>query len=62
MPPSKAILISWKTKKANIQEAMNTVDGSDYGKLSDLQKQNDELDVKINDKMERWEYLSQFDN
>jgi len=51
-----------ESQKAAVEEEMTTVDGSDYGKLSDLQKQNDELDGKINDKMERWEYLSQFDN
>ncbi len=32
----------------------------DYGKLADLQKKIDELDVKIDKKMNRWEYLSQY--
>ncbi|MGF7436520.1 ABC-F family ATP-binding cassette domain-containing protein [Lentilactobacillus senioris] len=34
----------------------------DYGKLAELQQLKDELDEKINSKMERWEYLSQFVN
>lgn len=51
-----------EAKKTAVQQEMGTVDGSDYGKLSDLQNQKDELDDKINEKMNRWEYLSQFDN
>ncbi len=34
----------------------------DYGKLAELQQLKDQLDEKINSKMERWEYLSQFVN
>ncbi|AQW22089.1 multidrug ABC transporter ATP-binding protein [Lentilactobacillus curieae] len=51
-----------EAKKTAVQQEMGTVDGSDYGKLSDLQNQKDELDDRINEKMNRWEYLSQFDN
>lgn len=48
-----------ENKKANLQNQMND-NSDDYGKLADLQKKIDELDVKIDKKMNRWEYLSQY--
>ena len=33
---------------------------ANYDKLADLQTQKDQLDQQINQKMERWEYLSQY--
>ncbi|WP_283678762.1 ABC-F family ATP-binding cassette domain-containing protein [Lentilactobacillus sp. Marseille-Q4993] len=51
-----------EAEKEAVGKEMQTTDGSDYGKLAELQEKKDDLDVKINDKMERWEYLAQFDN
>lgn len=34
--------------------------GSDFGKLSDLQRELDEVEATLEEKMERWEYLSEF--
>ncbi|QBO37161.1 ABC transporter ATP-binding protein [Periweissella cryptocerci] len=34
--------------------------GSDFGKLSDLQRELDEVETQLEVKMERWEYLSEF--
>lgn len=34
--------------------------GSDFGKLSDLQRELDEVEASLEEKMERWEYLSEF--
>lgn len=34
--------------------------GSDYGKLNELNDQKEDLDQKLTDKLERWEYLSQY--
>ncbi|MCT3031412.1 ABC-F family ATP-binding cassette domain-containing protein [Pediococcus parvulus] len=48
-----------ENKKADLQNQMND-NSEDYGKLADLQKKIDELDVKIDKKMNRWEYLSQY--
>lgn len=48
-----------ENKKADLQNQMND-NSDDYGKLADLQKKIDELDVKIDKKMNRWEYLSQY--
>lgn len=46
--------------KAELQEEMNNVPGSDYGKLGDLQRQIDEIDQRSEEAMERWEYLGQY--
>lgn len=48
-----------ENKKADLQNQMND-NSDDYGKLADLQKKIDKLDVKIDKKMNRWEYLSQY--
>lgn len=34
--------------------------GSDLGKLQDLEEERQEIEQKLEEKMERWEYLSQF--
>lgn len=47
-------------RKAELQEEMNNVPGSDYGKLGDLQRQIDEIDQRSEEAMERWEYLEQY--
>lgn len=47
-------------KKAELEEEMNSVPGSDYGKLGDLQRQIDEIDRQSEEAMERWEYLGQY--
>ena len=47
-------------RKAELQEEMNDVPGSDYGKLGDLQRQIDEIDQRSEEAMERWEYLGQY--
>lgn len=40
---------------------MNNTDGTNYGELADLQRKIDEHDQLIDEKMTRWEYLSQFE-
>ena len=47
-------------RKAELQEEMNNVPGSDYGRLGDLQRQIDEIDQRSEEAMERWEYLGQY--
>lgn len=39
-----------------IEEEMNK-NASNYGKLSELQKEKDQLEADLEEKMERWEYL-----
>lgn len=34
--------------------------GSDYDKLADLQAQKDKLEAEIDQKIKRWEYLSEY--
>lgn len=48
-----------ENQKAELQTQMND-SGEDYGHLADLQKQVEELDEKIDAKMNRWEYLSEY--
>ncbi|MBU7563934.1 ABC-F family ATP-binding cassette domain-containing protein [Pediococcus ethanolidurans] len=48
-----------ENKKADLQKQMND-NSEDYGKLADLQKNIDNLDSEIDEKMTRWEYLSQY--
>lgn len=48
-----------ENKKADLQKQMND-NSEDYGKLADLQKDIDNLDSEIDEKMTRWEYLSQY--
>lgn len=46
-------------KSAELQQAM-AENGDDYEKLADLQKQLDQVNQESEEKMARWEYLSQF--
>ncbi|WP_367294943.1 ABC-F family ATP-binding cassette domain-containing protein [Levilactobacillus yonginensis] len=46
-------------QKSQVQEAMNA-NGANYDKLADLQAQLDDLDKQLDDKMARWEYLSEY--
>lgn len=48
-----------ETRISEIQEEMNHL-GSDFTKLGDLQKELDEVNATLDQKMERWDYLSQF--
>ena len=47
-------------KVEDLQQQMNE-NAADYGKLAELQKQLDETNETLNQKMERWEYLESFD-
>lgn len=50
---------------AGLEEELETITeqmnhhGSDYGKLRELTEKKESLEVQLNDKMERWEYLSE---
>lgn len=46
-------------KQAELTEAMNH-QGSDFTKLSELQKQLADVEAQLEEKMDRWEYLSEF--
>ncbi|AYM03237.1 ABC-F family ATP-binding cassette domain-containing protein [Levilactobacillus yiduensis] len=46
-------------KKSKVQADMNA-NGANYDKLADLQAQLDDLDHQLDDKMTRWEYLSEY--
>ena len=48
-----------ETQKDTVEQQMQE-NSDDYGKLAELQEQKDQLDAAVNEKMERWEYLSQF--
>ncbi len=48
-----------ESEKAKIDDQMQK-NSDDYGKLADLQQQKDTLDAQIDEKMKRWEYLSEF--
>ncbi|KRN30089.1 ABC-F family ATP-binding cassette domain-containing protein [Liquorilactobacillus mali] len=50
-----------ESEKEQLTETMNNTDGTNYGELADLQRQIDEHDQLIDEKMARWEYLSQFE-
>lgn len=47
-------------QKEELQAKMLTVDGADYGKLGDLQRQIDEITQQTQAAMDRWEYLGQY--
>lgn len=49
-----------EAKKSKFQAEMLEVDGSDYGKLGELQQKIDELDMMVLEKMERWEELGKY--
>ncbi|GAF39139.1 ABC transporter family protein [Agrilactobacillus composti DSM 18527 = JCM 14202] len=43
-----------------LKAQMTTVPGTDYQKLADLQQQIDHLNQEVDQKMDRWAYLSEF--
>ena len=49
----------------NLEERLEEIDdemvknASDFGKLNDLQKEKEEKEKLLEEKMERWEYLSE---
>ncbi len=45
--------------KSEIEAAM-AANASDYGKLADLQKELTKTEQTIDEKMDRWDYLSQY--
>lgn len=49
-----------EAQKLKLQAEMLEVDGSDYGKLGELQQSIDELDESVLEKMERWEELGKY--
>lgn len=46
-------------QQSEIEKQMQS-NGSDYDKLADLQAQKDELEAEIDQKIKRWEYLSEY--
>ncbi len=58
----------WETIEDDIAKLENRLDeipdemtkyGTDYIKLGDLQKEKDDIEAKLDEKMNRWEYLSE---
>uniref|UniRef100_UPI0035D066FC ABC-F family ATP-binding cassette domain-containing protein n=3 Tax=Liquorilactobacillus uvarum TaxID=303240 RepID=UPI0035D066FC len=50
-----------ESNKTSFQEDLMQVSGSDYEKLAEVQMKIDKIDQEIEEKMKRWEYLSQYD-
>ncbi|GHP12761.1 ABC transporter ATP-binding protein [Lentilactobacillus fungorum] len=48
-----------ETQQSDIDKQMQS-NGSDYDKLADLQAQKDQLESEIDQKIKRWEYLSEY--
>ncbi len=46
-------------QQSEIEKQMQS-NGSDYDKLADLQAQKDKLEAEIDQKIKRWEYLSEY--
>lgn len=55
----ESVIDDLESQKSAVQEAMNA-NGANYDKLADLQAQLDDLDHQLDDKMARWEYLSEY--
>ncbi|KRK38911.1 ABC-F family ATP-binding cassette domain-containing protein [Levilactobacillus parabrevis] len=55
----EAVIDGLESQKSEVQTAMNA-NGANYDKLADLQAQLDDLDKQLDEKMERWEYLSEY--
>ncbi|WP_281164963.1 ABC-F family ATP-binding cassette domain-containing protein [Liquorilactobacillus sicerae] len=49
-----------ESQKAKLKQEMTQVPGNDFSQLADLQQQIDQLDLEIDQKMKRWDELSQF--
>ncbi|MBR6798699.1 MAG: ABC transporter ATP-binding protein, partial [Firmicutes bacterium] len=45
-------------KLAALEEEMNSC-GADFGRLSELSKEKEQLDEQLLEKMDRWEYLEE---
>lgn len=48
-----------ESQQSEITKQMQS-NGSDYDKLADLQEQKDKLEAEIDNKIKRWEYLSEY--
>ncbi|PWG00809.1 ABC-F family ATP-binding cassette domain-containing protein [Levilactobacillus bambusae] len=57
----ESVIDQLETKKAEIEADMSQ-NGMNYDKLADLQQQLEQVDADIDDKMARWDYLSQYVN
>ncbi|GEO68380.1 ABC-F family ATP-binding cassette domain-containing protein [Levilactobacillus acidifarinae] len=55
----EGVIDDLEAKKATVQQAMNE-NGANYDKLADLQQQLDDLDQQLDQKVARWEYLSEY--
>lgn len=55
----EAVIDGLEEQKSQVQAAMNA-NGDNYDKLADLQNQLDDLDHQLDEKMTRWEYLSEY--
>jgi len=55
----EAVIDGLEAKKATVKDAMNE-NGANYDKLADLQQQLDDLDKELDEKVARWEYLSEY--
>jgi len=55
----ETVIDGLEAKKATVKDAMNE-NGANYDKLADLQQQLDDLDKELDEKVARWEYLSEY--
>lgn len=55
----EGVIDGLEDQKSQVKDAMNA-NGANYDKLADLQQQLDQLDQQLDDKMARWEYLSEY--
>ncbi|WP_125762678.1 ABC-F family ATP-binding cassette domain-containing protein [Levilactobacillus mulengensis] len=55
----EGVIDGLEDQKSQVQTAMNA-NGDNYDKLADLQSQLDDLDKQLDEKMTRWEYLSEY--
>jgi len=55
----EGVIDDLESQKSQVQTDMNA-NGDNYDKLADLQAKLDDLDHQLDDKMARWEYLSEY--
>lgn len=55
----EGVIDGLEDQKSQVQAEMNA-NGANYDKLADLQAQLDDLDHQLDEKMTRWEYLSEY--
>ncbi|TGD18956.1 ABC-F family ATP-binding cassette domain-containing protein [Levilactobacillus suantsaiihabitans] len=55
----EGVIDDLEDQKSQVQAEMNA-NGANYDKLADLQAQLDDLDHQLDEKMTRWEYLSEY--